>query len=45
LQIQEDRAEFIIEAGLDKLDGYCGLALKIPAYLISVGECLSCEVQ
>jgi hypothetical protein len=38
LQTQEDSAEFIIGAGIDKLEEYCQLALRTPAYLLSVGE-------
>ena len=32
LQKNEDHAEFVIQAGIEKLNGYCTLALRIPAY-------------
>ena len=38
LQAREPEAEFIIEAGLTKLDEYYDQALLTPAYLLSVGE-------
>jgi hypothetical protein len=38
LQAQEHGAEFIIGAGIDKLEEYCQLALRTPPYLLSVGE-------
>ena len=45
LQLEEDGAEFIISAGIDKLEEYCHLALKTPAYLLSVGEYSFYEVN
>jgi hypothetical protein len=45
LQDEEGRAEFILEAGIEKLDGYRELALRTPAYLLSVGEWLSYEAS
>jgi hypothetical protein len=44
LQKEEDSAEYIIQAGIDKLGGYRDAALMTPAYLLSVGEWLSYEV-
>lgn len=38
LQLEEPQAQFIIEAGLDKLEDYYQRALEIPAYLLSAGE-------
>jgi hypothetical protein len=45
LQIEERNAEFIIQAGIEKLDNYSELTLKTPAYLLSVGEWLSYEAS
>ena len=38
LQEREPNAEFIIEAGLEKLEDYHQHALAIPAYTLSAGE-------
>jgi hypothetical protein len=38
LKLEELRAEFIIGAGLEKLEEYYEHALQIPAYVLSAGE-------
>ena len=45
LQTSELGAEFIIKAGIDKLEQYHRQALRTPAYLVSVGEWSSYEAN
>ena len=45
LQTSELGAEFIIRAGIDKLEQYHRQALRTPAYLVSVGEWSSYEAN